>query len=154
MRSLPLAALAAACVLAGGAAAAKLDPAAAIQARQAGMKSIGRNFKAINDQMRGGAPDAAVVAASAHELAGLATKVPSFFPAGTGPDSGVKTAVKPDVWSNAADFRAKAQALAVATRNLDAAAKKGGDMAALQPLVAQVGAACKACHTAYKIQDH
>jgi cytochrome c556 len=154
MRTLTLAALSAALVLAGAATAAKIDPAAAIQTRQAGMKAIGRNFKAINDQMHGGAPDGAAIAASAHALAGLALKVPSFFPAGSGPDQGVKTAVRAEVWTQAADFRAKAAALAVATRNLDAAAAKGGDPAALQPLVAQVGGACKACHTAYKVQDH
>jgi cytochrome c556 len=154
MRALPLAALAAAAILAGAAGAAKFDPAAAIQVRQAGMKQIGRNFKAINDQMHGGAPDGAIVAAAAHELAGLALKAPGWFPAGSGPDSGVKTAAKPDIWSQTADFRAKAQALAAATRTLDAAAAKGGDPAALQPLVQQVGGACKACHTAYKLQDH
>ncbi|MFL6856624.1 MAG: cytochrome c [Allosphingosinicella sp.] len=154
MRILPLAALAAATILAGAAGAAKLDPAAAIQARQAGMKQIGRNFKAINDQMHGGAPDGQAIAAAAHALAELAPRVPSWFPAGTGPDSGVKTAVKPEVWSQAPDFRAKAKALALAARNLDAAAAKGGDPAALQPLVQQLGGACKACHTAYKAQDH
>src|SRR4051812_22775444 len=98
MRTARLALVAAAALAATSVAAAKVDPAAAIQTRQAGMKAIGKGFKAINDQMRGGAPDAKAVAAAAHDLAGLAPRVPSWFPAGSGPESGLKTAAKPDVW--------------------------------------------------------
>jgi len=154
MRPTRLALVAAAALAATSVAAAKVDPAVAIQARQLGMKQIGRDFKAINDQLRSGSADGKVVAAAAHDLAGLAPKVPSWFLAGTGPETGLKTAAKADIWAQNADFRAKAKALALATRNLDAAARRGGDPAALQPLVGQVGGACKACHTSYKVSEH
>ena len=154
MRTARFALFAAAALAAASVAAAKVDPAAAIQARQAGMKQIGKDFKAVMDQMHSGAPDAKAVAVSAHDLAGLAPKVPSWFPAGTGPETGLKTAAKADIWAHNPDFRAKAQALAVAARNLDAAARKGGDASALQPLVGQLGGACKACHTTYKVSEH
>jgi cytochrome c556 len=135
-------------------AAAKVDPNVAIPARQMGMKQIGRTFKGINDQLHSGAPDAAAVAAGAHQLADLARKVPSLFPAGSGPETGVKTAAKADIWAQPADFRAKALALATATAALDKAARKSADPAVLQPFVARVGGACKACHTTYKVQEH
>jgi cytochrome c556 len=135
-------------------AAAKVDPNVAIPARQMGMKQVGRTFKGINDQLHSGAPDAAAVAAGAHQLADLARKVPSWFPAGSGPETGVKTSAKADIWAQPADFRAKAKALASATAALDRAAAKSADPTLLQPLVAQVGGACKACHTTYKAPEH
>lgn len=155
MRIARFALLAAAAALAATAgAAAKVDPAKVVQARQAGMKQIGRDFKAIMDQLHSGAADGKAVAASARDLAGVAPKVGGWFPAGTGPQPGLKTSAKAEIWSQNADFRAKAQALAVAARNLDAAARRGGDPSALQPLVGQLGGTCKACHTAYKVSDH
>jgi cytochrome c556 len=134
--------------------AAAVDPKVAIPARQMGMKQIGRTFKGINDQLHSGAPDAAAVKAGTQQLADLAAKVPSWFPRGTGPETGIKTAAKPDVWTKAADFRAKAAALASTTRALAAAAGRGADAATLAPLVTQVGGACKACHTTYKTPEH
>jgi cytochrome c556 len=152
MRS--LAVLALAVVALAPVAAAKVDPNVAIPARQMGMKQVGRTFKGINDQLHGGAPDAAAVAAGAHQLADLARKVPSWFPAGSGPETGVKTSAKADIWAQPADFRAKAVALANAAAALDQAAAKSADPAVLQPFVAQVGGACKACHTTYKAPEH
>jgi cytochrome c556 len=133
---------------------AAVDPHTAIPARQMGMKQVGRTFKGINDQLHASTPDAAELKAGSAQLADLATKVPSWFPAGTGPDTGVKTSVKADVWTNPADFHAKAVALATTTHALAAAAAKSSDPAVLTPLVAQVGGACKACHQAYKTPDH
>jgi cytochrome c556 len=150
MRILAVLALAASAV----ALLAAVDPNVAIPARQMGMKQVGRTFKGINDQLHSGSPDSAALAAGAHQLADLARKVPSWFPAGSGPGTGVKTAAKAEIWAQPADFHAKAVALANATAALDAAAAKSADPAVLQPFVAQVGGACKACHTAYKAPEH
>src|SRR3954464_3229004 len=150
MRVLPVLALAASAV----ALLAAVAPNVAIPARQMGMKQVGRTFKGINDQLHSGSPDSAALAAGAHQLADLARKVPSWFPAGSGPRTGVKTAAKAEIWAQPADFHAKAVALANATAALDRAAAKTADPAVLQPFVAQVGGACKACHTAYKAPEH
>jgi cytochrome c556 len=150
MRILPVLALAASAV----ALLAAVDPNVAIPARQMGMKQVGRTFKGINDQLHSGSPDAAAVATGAHQLADLARKVPSWFPAGSGPETGVKTSAKAEIWAQPADFRAKALALASATSALDKAARKSADPAVLQPFVTRVGGACKACHTAYKAPEH
>lgn len=142
---------------AGAGAAAAVDAARDITARQAGMKAIGRSFKAINDQSRAGTPDAAVVRAEAAQLATLAARVPGWFPRGTGPGDAakakVKTAAKAEIWSQSDDFRAKASALSAASATLAAAAKGSGDVAALQPQIRAVGGTCKACHTSYKVQS-
>jgi len=133
---------------------AAVDPHVAIPKRQDGMKMIGRTFKGINDQLKASTPDAQALKLGSAQLAQLATQVPSWFPAGTGPETGIKTAVKPAVWTNPGDFHAKAVALASATSALAAGAAKSSDPAVLTPLVRQVGGACKACHETYKTPDH
>jgi cytochrome c556 len=132
---------------------AKPDPKVVIPARQAGMKQIGGAFKAIIDQMQSGSPDGMAVRLNAQKIAGLAPRVPAWFPRGTGPEARIKTAAKPDIWAHNADFNAKAAALASAANALAAGAATGSDRAVLGPLVKQLGGACKACHTSYKVQD-
>ena len=133
---------------------AAVDPHVAIPKRQDGMKLIGRTFKGINDQLKASTPDAQSIKLGAAQLDQLAHQLPSWFPKGTGPETGVKTAVKADVWTHAADFHAKAVALASATHALASAAGKSSDPAVLTPLVRQVGGACKACHETYKTPEH
>jgi cytochrome c556 len=150
LRSTHIAAIAAAAIILVGA----VDPKIAIPARQDGMKQIGRNFKAIIDQVHATTPDAAVIRTSSAQLADLASRAPGWFPRGTGPEAGVKTTAKADIWAQPADFAAKAAALGSTTRALAAAAAQSSDPAVLNPLVAQVGGACKACHTTYKSSEH
>jgi cytochrome c556 len=151
MRQLSIAALLAAGTLF---LVAAVDPHVAIPKRQDGMKQIGRTFKGINDQLKASTPDAQALKLGSAQLAQLAKQVPSWFPAGTGPETGVKTEVKANVWTNPADFHAKAAAFASAADALAAGAAKSGDPAVLTPLVRQVGGACKACHETYKTPDH
>ncbi len=134
-------------------AAAAIDPKVVIPARQAGMKQIGQNFKTINDQLRSGSADIAVVRARARQLAVLAARTPSWFPSGTGPDAGVKTAAKAEIWTRSAEFGAKAVAFTAATRALATAASKSRDASSLAPQIRAVGGACKACHTGYKVES-
>lgn len=140
-------------LLLASAAPTAFDPRAVISARQLGMKQIGRSFKTINDQVRSGAPDAAIVNANARQLAGLAAKVPGWFPSGTGPGAGIKTNAKPEIWTRSANFRAEAAAFTAATRSLAAAAAKKSEPALLKPHIRRVGGACKSCHTAFQVQS-
>ncbi|MEA3004705.1 MAG: hypothetical protein QOH81_3493 [Sphingomonadales bacterium] len=133
---------------------AAVDPHVAIPARQMGMKQVGRTFKGINDQLKASAPDAKALKDGTALLARLAKQVPGWFPAGSGPEAGVKTEAKANIWTEQADFRIKAVALATATHALAEGAKHSSDPAVLTPLVRQVGGACKACHTKYKTEEH
>lgn len=133
--------------------AAVTQPKVVIPARQLGMKQVGQSFKRINDQVRSGSPEAAVVKASARQLAALAAQVPRWFPAGTGPGTGSKTAAKAEIWTRAESFRSEAAAFAAATRNLAAAAAKSSDPGVLEPQIRRVGGTCKSCHTAFKAKS-
>ncbi|MBX7199112.1 MAG: cytochrome c [Rhodospirillaceae bacterium] len=92
----------------GGAALAQKSPADTIKARQDAMKSMGSNLKAINEQLKGATPDAAAIKTAVAGISTTGKDIAAWFPAGTGPDSGVKTRAKAEIWSDAAGFKAAA----------------------------------------------
>lgn len=142
--------IAAMVLLAAGPAVAA--PADTIAARQQGFKSIGKAFKGVNDELRGGTPSAASVQANARALADLSIKLPGWFPAGTGPEAGVKTGAKPAIWSNPAGFRTAAGNFQKAAANLSTVAA-GGNVAAMQAAAKALGATCGGCHDNFRQKD-
>lgn len=124
----------------------------AVATRQAGFKQIGAAFKAVNDELRAGKPDLTEIAAAATRLESHAAQLPTWFPRGSGPESGAKTGARATVWSDAAGFADAAAQLRTQTSRLTVLAREG-DLASLRKQAAQVGAACKTCHTAYREED-
>ena len=123
-------------------AAEATDP--TVKARQELMDVIGMNTKVLGEMAGGkiafdaaaaGAAEAALVAASAD----IAAK---FEPQATDP----KSEAKPEIWTNWADYQAKATALNTAATALDATTVEG-----VQAGMAGVGGSCKACHSAYRL---
>ncbi len=144
--------LACVAVMAGGAVAAGLSGADAAKARMDHMKALGGATKAIYEQVKGGAPDLAVVKVEAAKLDAGAKALPTWFPAGSGQSAAPKSHALPVIWTDPAGFSAKAAALATAAAKLDAVAQ-AGDAAGLMPAFHDVGAACKGCHETYKAKD-
>ncbi len=134
-------------------AALALDAAATIKARHDFFHSVGAANKSLNEELKKPAPDIAVIRAATTQIATLAPQLPAQFPAGTGPEAGVKTGAKAEIWSNANDFKAKAAALNTAATALNQAATKG-DIAAVTAASKDLGGACKNCHMTYRNQDH
>jgi cytochrome c556 len=149
--------LLAAAALAGiAAAAAAQNPAPAadtIRTRQANYKQMGAAMKAINDQMRGGAPSIGAVRAASRTIVGHAPNVLRWFPRGTGPETGLRTRARPEIWSDHAGFTRAGATLLVAARGLDAAARRG-DVAAVRAAVPAVARACSGCHDDYRAPEH
>lgn len=144
--------------IAGAALAAETQPAPttpggkALVARQAHFKEQGAAFKAIADELKKDTPDKAVIAANATKIKGTAAALPSWFPKGSGPETGLKTAAKPDVWTDAADFEAAAMKLQAETTKLaDIAA--GGDLDAIKAQFRATGGACKNCHDKFRVPE-
>ena len=146
-RAAPLALL-----LAAGGAAAALSGADAAKERIAHMKGMGAAAKVLTEELKSGAPDAAIVKVQTAKIAASAKALPTWFPAGSGPESGVKTRALPLIWSQPSQFAAKAQALAAAADKLNAVAQ-AGDMAGVGPATSQVGAACKSCHEVFQAKE-
>lgn len=129
--------------------AAGINAADTIKARHDHFKELGGAAKAIGDQLKSGAPDAAIVKANAAKMAQLGAALPTWFPAGSGPESGVKTRALPVIWTDGPGFSAAAKNLATETAKLNAIAASG-NMAAVGPQMGAVGNACGGCHKKYR----
>jgi cytochrome c556 len=80
------------------------SPADIIKTRQKNLKELGASVKAIMDQLKTGMPDKTVTVPAAEKIAALAKDLPTWFPKGTGPEAGVKTAAKPEIWEKPDEF--------------------------------------------------
>jgi cytochrome c556 len=153
MRKGPAIAAAVLALGAAGVAWAAVDAAAVEAARETHFKEIGRNNKAIRDQLKTDAPDLAVIGPAAHRIAELSVELPSWFPAGSGPRAGIKTEARPEIWAKLAEFKTKAANLGTRARAVEAAAGKG-DKAAVAQAANELGQACKSCHEEFRHEDH
>lgn len=127
-------------------------PAATITARQDNLKKFGAANRAMADELKKPAPDAAVFKTNADLIAGLAPDLINWFPAGTGMESGVKTAAKAEIWSQPDDFKAKHAAFAAEAAKFQTTAATG-DIAAITAGVEALGATCRNCHQVYRQRD-
>ncbi|MFC3069469.1 c-type cytochrome [Phenylobacterium soli] len=124
----------------------------AAYARHQNFKAQGAAFKAILDEIKKDSPDKAVIATNSAKLKGLAGQLPTWFPKGSGAESGMKTDAKPEVWSDPAGFAAAANRLQVESSKLDQLAR-AGDIAGVKGEVRAVGGACKNCHDKYRVPE-
>jgi cytochrome c556 len=122
-----------------------------IKERQQGLKDMGAAFKTVRDELTGGKDVAKIKAASA-TIAKTANSMDKWFPAGSGPEAGVKTAAKPEIWSDGATFTAARQRL-VDESGKFAALAEAGDIAAIGGGVRGLGGACKNCHDNFRVKE-
>lgn len=115
----------------------------AVKARMDAMATIAANTKALGQMAGGAAPfDAAKAAEYAAALSATAATAADLFVA---PETDPVSDARPEIWTNWADFSAKADALAAAAQALDTASVE--TLAAGMPAVA---GSCKSCHSQYR----
>ena len=119
--------------------------------RHENYEKIGDAMKLVTRELRGNSPNLQQVREGATVIATLAPQVPSWFPAGTGPDVG-KTEARAEIWQRPDDFGAKAGDFDQAAKAFQAAAQ-GEDVAAMRNAHANLGKTCKACHDLYRAED-
>ncbi|MDE2357346.1 MAG: cytochrome c [Alphaproteobacteria bacterium] len=141
-----------AALMAGAASAAALSGADAAKDRQTHMKELGKAMKTIVDQLHSGSPDVGQIKLAAATIDKDAKALPSWFPDGSGPSTGVKMKALPVVWTDKTDFAAKAHTFQIAAAKFDAAAQTG-QASAYMPALKEVGGACKACHEKFRTKD-
>lgn len=124
-------------------------PAQLIQNRQAGYKQIGAAFRGVQEQVRASEPNLPTIRQHAATLARLTPHVSGWFPAGTGPEAGVRTRALPAIWTNQAAFRTASVNLVVAARQLETAAQ-GTDIAAIRAAAQGLGRTCGGCHDQFR----
>lgn len=116
-----------------------------VAARQAGMDLSATSVNLLKGASANGTPLKSL-AFSANGLAKWAAAMPALFAPST---KGQPSRAKPEVWTNPADFAAKADAFAQATKAL-AAAAAAEDKDGFASALASVGGACKGCHDSYQ----
>ena len=126
-------------------------PADVIKERQQGLKKVGAALKLIRDELRGGSPDGARIRGAAADITRAAGAIDRWFPAGTGPDSGLKTDAKAEVWTDAAGFAAARETF-VREANKWTQLGNGGDAAAWSEAATSLGQSCKGCHDKYRLK--
>ena len=120
-------------------------PEDAIKYRQSVLTVQARAFGALNAMNKGDVPfNAAAAQSQAHIIATLATLPWTAFGAGT---ENAKT--KPEIWSDAAGFKAASDKYVAAANALETATKTG-DAGAIRTSWGALAATCKACHDAYR----
>lgn len=120
-------------------------PADLVAAREAGMDMSANTLNMLKGASENGMP-LKKLAFPASGLAKWAKAMPALFAEST---RGTPSRARPEVWTNKADFAAKAAALGDATKAL-AAAAAAEDQAAFASALASTGAACKGCHDSYQ----
>lgn len=124
---------------------------ALMKQRHENYEKIGDAMKLISRQLKADSPDLGQVRTGAATIAELAPQVPTWFPAGTGPDVG-KTEARAEIWQKPEDFAAKARGLREAAASFNSAAQ-GSDLAAIRSAHADLGKSCKACHDLYREEE-
>jgi cytochrome c556 len=127
-------------------------PTDVIKERQDGLKSMGKIFKSVADQLRAGNLDPATVKEASATITKTADAMANWFPVGSGTEAGVKTAAKPEIWSDNATFMAARQKL-VEEAGKFAALANAGDMASIGGGVRGLGGACKGCHDKFRVKE-
>jgi len=121
----------------------------AAHARHKKFEQIGKAFKQVSDQLKRKPVDFAKARSGAATIATLAPQVVTWFPAGSGPQDGVRSDTKAEAWTRRAELMKIADQFAKSTPALKAAADSG-DLVALAAAVRTTGATCKSCHDQFR----
>ena len=129
---------------------AQAKPDVLVAQRQAAMKLQGKYLGPIGAMMKGAAPyNADTVALNATFLENLARMPWDGFQQST---SGVKSAAKPEIYTDAAKFRAAADTLEAETAKLGTAARARNE-AGVRASFGGVAKACGSCHDAFRVKQ-
>lgn len=109
---------------------------------------MGASLKTVRDQLRQAEPDMAAIKAAGENIKNTADKMAAWFPRGSGREAGIKTAAKPEIWSDAGTFDQKRTAL-IAAAGAFAKLTASGDKATIGPAVSTLNRTCKSCHDAF-----
>ena len=129
---------------------AQAKPDVLVAQRQAAMKLQGKYLGPIGGMLKGAVPyNADVVAVNATFLENLSRMPWDGFQPST---SGEKSAAKPEIFKDAAKFKAAADALEAATAKLGAAAR-AKDEAGVRASFGGVAKACGSCHDDFRVKQ-
>lgn len=130
--------------------AAYAAPAGTVHTRIAGFRELGAAFKAVNDGLRSDQPQTILILQSARQIRNAANQMPSWFPAGSGPEVGVKTAARREIWLEPGKFKSEQDRFIASAAKLQAAANSGS-LDLMRKEARGLGATCKSCHDSFRV---
>lgn len=131
------------------------DVAALMHDRHERYEEIGDAMKGISRELKVDAPSVETIRRHAALINRYAPQIPSWFPPGSGPETGRETRAKAEIWTDNETFRQRAEALRVEAARFDQAAASG-DLAAIRAAQPRLAEACKNCHDRFRApeRDH
>jgi cytochrome c556 len=120
------------------------DPQPVIEGRQSALRDIGAAFKGITDELKKPAPSLPVIRQYARQIDELSKQQKFWFPPGSGPESDIETAAKPEK-AGQVEFSVQATKLAQVSA--------GTDVAAIKAQWQALGKSCKGCHEKFREED-
>lgn len=112
---------------------------------------MGAAAKTIRDELKG-AHDMGKIQAAASDIQKVAASMREWFPQGSGTEAGVKTAAKPEIWSDPEGFSvARTRLVEQADKFADAV--QSGEVAEIGPAFKALGQACGNCHDKFREKD-
>ena len=120
-----------------------------VEVRRAGMRLAAADIQLLRTAAEKGAA-LPPMGRAARSLAEWGAVIPSLFPAGTGPGTGL-TRAKAEIWTDRADFEQRARTFSEAAERLVAAAA-ANDMAAGGLAWDATWESCNACHRLYRTE--
>jgi cytochrome c556 len=133
-----------------GSALAQRKPEAVIKERQSLMTMQNWVLRDLSMMVKGQRPyDKEVVTRSAALLDATGKMIPEVIPPGTGPESGVATRARPEVWTDAEKFKQALERFQAETPKLTEAAG-AGTLDALRGAFSGVLKGCDNCHDSFR----
>jgi cytochrome c556 len=120
-----------------------------IEARQHNLKDLGGAFKTVNDQLKTPEPQHEQIRLAAQEIRSHSKDIANWFPANTGPESGVKTEALAAIWADDPGFKAAAQKFSDEAARL-ADVVMADDLEAIKTQAQATGGSCKGCHDTFR----
>jgi cytochrome c556 len=115
---------------------------------------MGGAFKAVDDELKKRSPDwDNAILPNAQTVQSRSSYLLTWFPKGSGPESGVKTYALPAIWQKVDDFNKLGKAVQAQAAKLNQIAATR-DASALKVQAVALGKACKACHDSYRSPDY
>lgn len=128
------------------------DIAAVMHARHEHYEEMGKAMKGISTELKSGSPSVEAIRRHADLIAGYGPQLLTWFPEGSGPESGRETRAKSEIWSDAATFRERGEAFQAASARF-AQIAGSGDVAAIRAAVGDLGQTCKNCHDRFRAPE-
>ena len=128
------------------------DHAAVMKARHDHYEEMGDAMKAIGAQLKADSPSVSVIQQHAATIARYGPQVLTWFPEGSGPESGRETRAKAEIWSDPETFRQRAQAFEAEAARFNAAAQSG-NVEAIRASQKALGETCKNCHDRFRAPE-